>query len=352
MADESEEKTEEATERKLQKERKQGRTVTTTDATAAVACIAVTAGVLMLAESMAARFRLLFDTALGTDGEPQWNEIETALELFWAVASQSLLAFLGIASVFAVGTSVVVKRGLVFATDPILPRFEKIDPVKNFLNMFKKRALVEFALSATRFGIWLVVVALVARAFAAAILTSPQLSFATAMQVYVLGFATVCALGASLWLLTILTDVPVQFHLFAEDMKMTQSEVKHERKDSQGDPQLAGERKKRLRSALENPIGWKHTTFVAIGSGGAVGIHYVHGETPVPALSLREGRDRLAAVKAEARRRDVPVVRDDDLVAALSSGIEIGENLQSDDAVQPFARAFNRARRGETVRTD
>lgn len=113
-------------------------------------------------------------------------------------------------------------------------------------------------------------------------------------------------------------DVLMQRWLFSREMKMTLSEQKRERKDTNGDPTIKGElqRQRREMQALATKLGFKQASLmIGIAGDWVIGVRYVRGETPVPIVVSKTAGHEGAQVLSEAaslgiaRHRDAPLAQ-------------------------------------------
>lgn len=338
--DSSEEKTEKGTPQKLRKERERGRALTAADTVAAAVVAVVLMALAALAQRIAAEFSLLFDASLQAGGKPQIESVRAVWMIFGRVVAGTALILLGLASCIGILATLAIKKGFVFSTENISPKFERLNPAANLKNMFAQRALIEFALAAVRFLAWVIAATLLIVGYMPALIAAVSLDVPTTLRLFILVFASFLVLAILFMALTSGTDLPTQRYLFEVDMRMTRTEVRREYKDSYGDPHLVAERKRQAKAALNNPIGIRKTSFIAIGVEGAVGIHYVYGKTDVPSLTLRVDRSGVGRLRANATKLGIPVVRNNDLVRLLASGFDVGEALVGQELVGPFTDAF------------
>ncbi|MCU0827234.1 MAG: EscU/YscU/HrcU family type III secretion system export apparatus switch protein [Tabrizicola sp.] len=338
--DTSEERTEKATPQKLRKERERGQALTAADTVAAIVVAAVIMALVMMVQRTAEEFTLLFDSAFEAGGAPDPSRLRDTWTIFGRIVARVALILLGLASVIGILANIVIKKGFVFSSESIVPNFERLNPVTNLQNMFEKRALVEFSLGGLRFFAWKAAAAFLIVSYTPALIASLSLDVPTMLRLFLLIFASFLVLAVLFMVLTTAIDLPVQRYLFDDDMRMTKTEVRRENKDSFGDPHLVSERKRVMRASLKNPVGVTKTSFVAIGDQGAVGIHYVHGKTDVPYLTLRSDRSGVGRLKMIAKAMGIPVVENKELVRLLATGLDIGEDLVGTELVEPFTDAY------------
>ncbi|EEW3366933.1 type III secretion protein YscU [Escherichia coli] len=123
-------------------------------------------------------------------------------------------------------------------------------------------------------------------------------------------------------------------------MKMSKDEVKREAKDTDGNPEIKGERR-RLHSeiqsgSLANNIK-KSTVIVKNPTHIAICLYYKLGETPLP-LVIETGKDAKALqIIKLAELYDIPVIEDIPLARSLYKNIHKGQYI-TEDFFEPVAQ--------------
>jgi type III secretion system FlhB-like substrate exporter len=136
--------------------------------------------------------------------------------------------------------------------------------------------------------------------------------------------------------------MPLQRHLFLKEMRMSRTELKRERKDTDGNPLIKSERR-RIQSMLAKRKvrkGVRHAAVVIAHEDRVVGLRYHREEAPVP-LIVSKGRGQAGdEMLAEARRLGIPVVEDASMVDQLI-GHAIGDRIPQ-ETYTPVARLLVR----------
>ena len=127
-----------------------------------------------------------------------------------------------------------------------------------------------------------------------------------------------------------LADIGLQRWLFMRDQKMSVSEAKRERKDQDGDPIIAGHRRRLRQEAAAAPPGRalgiaRATILITDGRTVAVGLRFVMAEALAPALVCRARGERTAALVREAYGRGVAVHEDGELADLLMRKTQPGQ---------------------------
>ena len=112
----------------------------------------------------------------------------------------------------------------------------------------------------------------------------------------------------------------------AKELRMTKQEIKEEHKQSEGDPHVKGQRRRRAMEMTRNRmLGDVATADVVITNPThfAVALRYADGD-PAPRV-VAKGADKIAAkIRAEAYRNGVLVTRDVPLARALYRRCKVG----------------------------
>lgn len=274
-----------------------------------------------------------FDDALRAAAALEDQPFGAALRLLLPRLAWTGLEVLGPLLVLVVGmaalTGVASNGGLVFAAGQVAPKFERLDPVKGFGRLFKLRSLVELAKSGLKLAVVGGVCALMLRDALGALVQQPACGLACLPGIVRDALLPLLAGCCGVFLALGLLDVALQRWLFRRDMRMTRSEHKRDRKDSEGNPELLAQRKKERRedAQLGARTGIKHATFVIQSRDAALAFRYVRGDTNVPVLVARASQEGAPQLAAEARRRGLPVVFDPEAAAAIAGTVQVGRMI-------------------------
>lgn len=118
---------------------------------------------------------------------------------------------------------------------------------------------------------------------------------------------------------------------YTKDLKMTDQEVKEERKQQEGDPMVKGQRLKRarelaLRPRLDHAV-LKADVVVTNPTHYAIALHYRPEEMMAPRVLAKGLRKRALRIKALAQEHGVPTVEDRPLARALYDGVAEGGEI-------------------------
>jgi type III secretion protein U len=307
----SEEKTLPASNRKLLKLREKGTVANAPDAIGAIT-LAVSLALVVL---FGVGFIRGWSDLLTLAGQQINSPIETVLS---TVASGSAITFmvpvallLAITAGVAAITSSLVSGGATFSFEPMKLDFSRLNPAQGLMNMFAMarwvalgRGLIVILLmlaGAIGFGLF-GIGPLVWAGYCGAGCTGP-------VSLIVLGGYVLYAVAILLFLAVF--DIPLQHWLFRHQQRMTKTEVKQERKDQQGSPEVQQARRKlRQEASQAQRADTKKATFVLYGDGIAVGIRYVTGETNAPVIMGKLTGEAAETLIRDAKRFGMPIAYD------------------------------------------
>lgn len=313
MADEN--KQFEATPNKLKKAKEQGQVFKSRDLSAAVFLLAMFMLIFQLApfiwKETATLFILIFEQIPNKTIENigwQYLTLLTLKAMIFMIAP-----FLAIAALLAIGAD-FFQVGPIFATKSIEPKFDKLNPVKGFQNIFSQRTVVELVKNILKILVLGVVAWMV-------------------FQKYIGHFLVVGGTENIFSLLGILGEVLMQFILYAgvvfmalgmgdflfqrwkfmQDQKMSFKEVKDEFKNTEGDPMIKQALRQRRMQLLQKSM------LEAVPTADVVTTNPIH-----IAVALKYNADVMEAPRVVAKGTELFAERIKQV--ALEHGVPIVEN--------------------------
>lgn len=212
---------------------------------------------------------------------------------------------------------------------PLKPDLTRISPLKGFKKIFSVGKLVETIKILIKMILYTVVCYFAAKHVVLdSMVGSPSAGGAVAAIIAVakqmiIGVAILAAFIA-------VVDLFFQRWNHKRGLKMTKKEIKDERKELEGDPQVKVKiRQKQLsyiRSRMMADVP-DSTVVVTNPTHIAVALKFVPGEMEVPKV-LAKGRAKLAEkIKSIAREHNIPVIEDPPLARALFKAVEVGSEI-------------------------
>jgi type III secretion protein U len=241
-----------------------------------------------------------------------------------ALARAALLPCAGAAA--AATLAGLLQAGFLLAPAALVPRLERLDPLRGLRRLASPAALAGVALGLLRAAALLAVGALWLRE---ALPSLPGLAGVGAAEAW----RVLPALGALLWRLALvlvafgLVDLLRARRRHQRSLRLTREEARRERREDEGDPQLRGERRRLHRGLLEAGPVARATVVIVNPTHLAVALRHERGGPDAPRVVAKGAGRAAAGIRSAARRAGVPVVRDVPLAHALHRMCEIGEEL-------------------------
>ncbi|MCC6660880.1 MAG: flagellar biosynthesis protein FlhB [Phycisphaerales bacterium] len=334
MAEEMGERTEQPTARRLSEARGRGQVAKSQDLASALDLVG---GVLLIVffggsaiTVLAAIMRRVLGDGAGNPVDPASIRallISTGLQAGWIIGPG--LAMMLLVGVLAHGGQV----GWLFTTEPLSPKFTRLNPVAGLKRLLSTRNLVKAALNVWKLALTGLIAALVIRHQLDELAALPRLAMAPALYLLALK-----ALELVLWLLPLLVLIGVIDWMYqrwqhTRDLRMTRQEVKDERRSSEGDPEV---KRRRFRMAYEiamqriNQSVPQADVIVTNPTHYSVALRYDQATMRAPKV-VAKGADHMAfRIRHVAVRSGVPIVERPPLARAIYHNVEVGQEVSPD----------------------
>jgi type III secretion protein U len=228
----------------------------------------------------------------------------------------------------SLGVSVGV-AGLRFQPGLVAPRLERISLAKGLSRLFEPQNLVEVGKGMLGVGILVALVFAEAKAWAPAVFRAVAREEGGGLGVALAGLGPLAVRCAAVLALLGCGDYLLARGRHLRSLMMSREEVKREHKDSEGDPRHKAQRKAAHRQlgAGGAARGVARATAVVVNPTHlAVALRYEPGECEAPYL-VAKGREADArALRREAERLGIPIVRDVPLARSLIH-YDVGEDI-------------------------
>ena len=316
--DQSEEKTDPASERKLRKLREDGIIPTSQTGTSFVGFATGFSVFLLLLASSVGTYSSAFDTIFDAISR---NDLPfEGLIWYFLVSIHLPLAMIAIAILFAgILFRLIVNKGFVFSLKLVAPTLDKVNPVSGFKNLFKGRALTEFLAALTRFLIMALAFGLLAWFWWPQLINLDLCVPSCALPAFWAVARGILITTAVLLLVSVLFDVGIQRAFFLLEQRMTKTEVKRERKEMLGQPEIRQERNRRRRetSDMAGVVGAGAVTAYFNYGDRIVGLSFDPVKNPLPRIAVksREARPTIDLIR-QLEARGVPGMEDGQIVDA------------------------------------
>ena len=326
------EKTEQPTEQRLRQAREKGQIPRSKELGTAAVLLSAALGLMMVGDSLGLAMARLFernfqvDRAALFDPEAMMPALrDSLLGLLWP-----LLGFFAIVLVAAlVGNSLL--GGVNFSSQAMLPKLDRMSPMKGFKRMFGMQALVELLKSIAKvvfiatLAIWLLwgqfdnILRLSDETLPAAMVGSVELLLH-------MGLLLCMAL-----LPIVAIDVPFQIWNHTRQLKMTLQEIKDEYKNTEGKPEVKG-RIRRLQQEMANRrmMGEVPTADVVVVNPThySVALRYDKDKPGAAPMVVAKGLDEIALkIREIAREYEVPVISSPALARAVYHSTKLDREI-------------------------
>ncbi len=335
MPEESlQEKTEEPTPRRREEARKRGQVAKSRE----VAAVAVLSGGL-LAFVLGGQYILtqLFVTYRVFFNLSTWRglDIYAAQGILWLAVKLAIKALLPLL-IFLLPVaflSLYLQVGSVAAWESLLPKAERIDPIKGFKRLFSLPSLVELLKSILKILLiswvaYLVISSEKEKVLLLARSEVPELGRALFILARNLFFKTLIAL-----LVLAILDFLFQRWETERQLRMTREELKEELKQTEGDPWVKSRIRQIQRAMAQRRMMAevpKADVVITNPVHYAVALKYEMEEMPAPKV-LAKGQGKVALrIREIAEENGVPVVENPPLAQALYQEVEIGEFIPAE----------------------
>ncbi len=332
MSGDTGEKTEEASPEKLRKAKEQGQVPKSQDFVGALGFCTGFFVLMALLDSMADTVKHFTLTCF--ENGLKLRSIE-ALNTLWIDSLETILkaALPVLAAVFVMAVfSNVVQTGFFLAFKAITPKIDKLNPMNGLKQMFKVKKFVELLKNVVKMATaaWL----------AWAIMEDAVYDMTLAVTIPL--HQSVQYGGGLLWDYLVRTavlfivigcfDLIYSRKAFAKEQKMSKYDVKQEYKQSEGDPQMKGQRKQLAQELLfsGNMENVKNADAVIVNPTHiAVAIKYDKDKGKAPVVVAKGMRIHAEKIKEIAKQHGVPVLRNVSLAQALHK-LDVDEEVPED----------------------
>lgn len=224
----------------------------------------------------------------------------------------------------------LVQVGWKVTTKPLEPKLSKFNPINGFKRIFSKESLFNLVMSMIKLLVIGIIVYNSIKDEANKLFILYDISLNQAVGL-VGNIIINTGLKISIFYLLVgIIDWAYQTHKFKEDMKMTKQEVKDEYKNTEGDPQIKGQQRRRMQEASQRRMMQdvpKADVVITNPTHYAVAIRYDAEANRAP-LVVAKGEDYLAQkIKEIARENHVQIVENKPLARMLYANVDIGSEI-------------------------
>ncbi|SDB39332.1 MULTISPECIES: flagellar biosynthesis protein FlhB [unclassified Butyrivibrio] len=329
------EKTEEPTAKKLQDARNEGQVANSREVGNAAGLLALFIMIRLLYGYMGNNFSGMFkyvytqipDIIIMHSGNTPFQNITAVMK--HAVIIMFLTALPFFAAALLIGlVSNVAQVGWKVTSKPLQPKLSKLNPINGFKKIFSSRSLFELFKSIAKIAIISFVVYNYFTGVTASLFTLYDMPLKQAIGLMGSMVIDVGIRIAAIYVIIAAADVVFQRRKFKKDMRMTKQEVKDEYKNTEGDPQIKGQQRRRMMQASQRRMMQElpqADVVITNPTHYAVAISYDADLYDAPKV-VAKGEDYLAQrIKDVAKEHGIEIVENKPLARMLYANVEVGE---------------------------
>lgn len=241
----------------------------------------------------------------------------------------SMAPFLAAGFVIAVLSNILQIKWKV-TTKPMKPKFSKINPLSGFKRIFSKDSLFELLKSIVKIVVIIYVAYTSIKDHQNELFLLYDIPL---LQVVLLVGTIVIDTGLKIALVYIfigIIDFVYQKHKFKEDMKMTKQEVKDEYKNTEGNPEIKGRQRSKMREASQRRMMQSLPSADVVITNPthyAVAIKYDAQKYSAPVV-VAKGENFLAQkIKEVAKEHHIEIVENKPLARMLYANVDVGQEV-------------------------
>jgi len=322
------ERTEQPTPKKLEKARKKGQVPQSQELTSIVTLLALIMILVLMGPSLLQWFikqvkhGMSCEIAVFADSISFWNFTKAKI-------ADSLLIICPILAALFAGSvlACVAISGLNFAPEAITLKFSQLNPITGFAKLINARSMVKLLASIFK----LLCVSLIVWFYLQSrldMLANLRWAWSGQMLAVIAKIILGLLIRVGIALLVIgIADALYQKWKYIQDLKMTRQEVKRERKDIDGSPEVKSRMRRlqiemsRTRMLQEVP---KASVVLVNPTHFAVALRYDAKTMDAPVM-VAKGADLMAEkIREVARAHGVPVIRKPELARTIYSTVKLG----------------------------
>lgn len=240
-----------------------------------------------------------------------------------------LLPFFIVGLIIAIGINMLQFRFQI-STKPLKPKFSKLNPISGAKRLFSKDKIIELLKSIAKI---ILIMAIVYSTIKDDWVYLVQFYGMPLNQAIELIGNVVINMGLKIslvFMIVAFADLFYQRRKFNNDIKMTKQEVKDEYKNAEGDPQIKGKIRAKMREASQRRMMQdvpKADVVITNPTHYAVAIRYDASVGSAPVV-LAKGADYVAQkIKEIARENHVEIVENKPLARMLYANVDIGQEV-------------------------
>jgi flagellar biosynthetic protein FlhB len=227
--------------------------------------------------------------------------------------------------------SQIVQTGFLFTTKPLTPKFDRLNPMNGFKQLFSMSKVVDLAKNIIKISLLSILAFMIFQEFMGPLVDSGRSGDVNVMLM-ILGdmlrkFITLVAIA---FFIIGAADYLYQRFKFMKDQKMSMKEVKDEYKQQEGDPHVKQAiRERRMQMAQQRMLDAVATADVVATNPihVAVAIQYRGGDQSAPVVVAKGTSAFARRIKEIATKNNVPVIENPLLARSLYQLVPVNQEI-------------------------
>lgn len=325
------EKTEEATPRRREKAREEGQVAKSNEVTTAAILVIILSVIKIFGSSIADRIIDMFTVSarLFNTRSVDIHFVEDLMQYVVLEVGRMLLPIMGIAFLVALITN-VLQVGWKPTVKPLQPKLSNISPLSGIKRMFSLKTTVELLKSILKISIIIAIVYISIRDYENLFYVFYQKEIFEAYGIIVNIALDVGIRIGAFFIVVALIDYVYQRYSLNKKLRMSKQEIKDEYKLMEGNPEIKGKIRQRMREASMRRMMQElpqADVVITNPTHFAVAILYDEKVAKAPRV-IAKGADLLAKrIKDKASEYAIEVVENKPLARTLYYTVEIGEEV-------------------------
>jgi flagellar biosynthetic protein FlhB len=322
------ERTEAATPKRRQDVRKRGQTSRSADLTGALVLLAGIYAVKLVAGGVEGQISGFLQSSFVLAGDSvRTGALPSGMSVLSLMAG-ILPPLIGAMALTAIGVT-IAQGGFVFAPGLLSPKFERINPLAGAKRLLSPQGLLQFLKTMAKFGAVAGVTITTIKSHDSALAQAGTLELSDSVrllldllwQILFNAVLVMCAIGALDWLW--------ERRRFLQSIRMTKQEVKEEMRQSEGDPHVRAQLRRRRVEFMQQLMAAVKKADVVVTNPTHFAVALQYDETSMAAPTVvAKGQDFLAqTLKDAARDAGVPVLENPPLARALYRSVAVGKPI-------------------------
>lgn len=227
----------------------------------------------------------------------------------------------------------LLQVGPLFTTEPLQPKFDRLNPVAGLARLFNKRSLVKTLVNSLKLAVVCAIAYRLIDDAAHQLVALPRLDLWPALDILLRLIARMAIWLVALLLVIGAADYFYQRWQHTQDLRMTKQEVEDERKSMEGDPEIKRRRMKMARQLALQRVSQavpRADVIVTNPTHFSVALQYDQETMRAPRVVAKGVDDMAMRIRVIAREHRIPIVERPPLARGLYWGTEVGQEIDAE----------------------